>query len=76
MYAGLQTDKVPFELQTDGLDFWEYLKRKPQQEAQFSAAMTAADVTGAAAERATPSLSLTQRHHPNGPCGLKSAKLS
>jgi len=45
--AGLRQNRVPFELHSDGLDFWEYLKRRPQQEAQFSAAMTAADVTGA-----------------------------
>ena len=45
--AGLRQDKVPFEMQNDGLDLWEYLKRKPKQEAQFSAAMTSLDVTGA-----------------------------
>ena len=45
--AGLRQGRVPFELHNDGLDFWEYLKQRPQQEAQFSAAMTAADVTGA-----------------------------
>ena len=38
---------MPFELHTGGPDFWEYLRNNPQQEAIFSAAMTAADVAGA-----------------------------
>ena len=38
---------MPFEMQNGGLDLWEYLKRKPHQDAQFSAAMTSLDVTGA-----------------------------
>ena len=68
-HVGLRQDKVPFELHNEGLDFWEYLRRKPQQEAQFSAAMTAADASGvglSAVYATTPGIGQGRKGHACG----------